>query len=458
MNKQQEISRASEHVDLNGFMDGVQRRNQGQTEFVQAVQEVAQDIFEFIEDKEEYHKWQILRRIAEPDRVVSFRVVWEDDNNNIRVQRGWRVQNNNAIGPYKGGIRFHPSVTESVLKFLAFEQTFKNALTGLPMGGGKGGSNFNPKGKSDNEVMRFCQSFMTELYRHIGANIDVPAGDIGVGGREIGYMFGQYKRITNSFEGVLTGKGIEYGGSLIRPEATGYGAVYFLENMLKTKGQDLQGKRAVISGSGNVATHAAEKVVQLGGKVLTLSDSEGFIHDPDGISQDKIDWVKAHKTKRRGRISEYTTEFKGATFHAGKRPWGVECDVALPCATQNELLGEDARTLVANGCIAVSEGANMPTNLEGVHIFKDAQILFAPGKAANAGGVAVSGLEMSQNSARISWKEAELQQLLKDIMDGIHTRCLTYGRVNDDYVDYVKGANIAGFKKVADAMLAYGVV
>ncbi|MDQ3139852.1 MAG: NADP-specific glutamate dehydrogenase [Pseudomonadota bacterium] len=458
MNKQQDISRASQHVDLNGFMEGVQRRNQGQPEFVQAVQEVAQDIFEFIEDKEEYHKWQILRRIAEPDRVISFRVVWEDDNNNIRVQRGWRVQNNNAIGPYKGGIRFHPSVTESVLKFLAFEQTFKNALTGLPMGGGKGGSNFNPKGKSDNEVMRFCQSFMTELYRHIGANIDVPAGDIGVGGREIGYMFGQYKRITNSFEGVLTGKGIEYGGSLIRPEATGYGAVYFLENMLKTKGQDLQGKRAVISGSGNVATHAAEKVVQLGGKVLTLSDSEGFIYDPDGITQDKIDWVKAHKTKRRGRISEYATEFTGATFHAGKRPWGVECDVALPCATQNELLGEDARTLVANGCMAVSEGANMPTNLEGVHIFKDAQILFAPGKAANAGGVAVSGLEMSQNSARISWKEAELQQLLKDIMDGIHTRCLTYGRVNDDYVDYVKGANIAGFKKVADAMLAYGVV
>jgi glutamate dehydrogenase (NADP+) len=448
----------SEHVDLGGFMEGVKRRNPGQPEFVQAVQEVAQDIFEFIQDKPDYHEYQILRRIAEPDRVVSFRVVWEDDNNNIRVQRGWRVQNNNAIGPYKGGIRFHPTVTESVLKFLAFEQTFKNALTGLPMGGGKGGANFNPKGKSDHEVMRFCQSFMTELYRHIGADVDVPAGDIGVGAREIGYMFGQYKRITNTFEGVLTGKGLEYGGSLIRTEATGYGAVYFLENMLKTRGLDLVGKRAVISGSGNVATHAAEKVTQLGGKVLTLSDSEGFIHDPEGIDQEKIDWVKAHKTKRRGRISEYVQEFTGATFHAGKTPWGVECDVALPCATQNELNEDDARTLVANGCIAVSEGANMPTELEGVHVFKEARILFAPGKAANAGGVAVSGLEMSQNSARMSWKEAELGQLLKDIMDGIHDRASNYGRVSDDYIDYVKGANIAGFKKVADAMLAYGVV
>ncbi|HEX8467858.1 MAG TPA: NADP-specific glutamate dehydrogenase, partial [Allosphingosinicella sp.] len=365
----------NEHVDLDGFIDGVKRRNPGQPEFVQAVTEVAQDIFEFIEGKPEYHEAQILRRIAEPDRVVSFRVCWEDDNGNIRVQRGYRVQNNNAIGPYKGGIRFHPSVNESILKFLAFEQTFKNALTGLPMGGGKGGANFNPKGKSVNEIMRFCQSFMTELYRHIGANIDVPAGDFGVGAREIGYMFGQFKRITNSWEGVLTGKGLEYGGSLIRTEATGYGAVYFLVNMLKTRGLDLVGKRAVISGSGNVATHAAEKVVQLGGKVLTLSDSEGFVHDPDGITQEKIDWVKAHKTKRRGRISEYADEYKGATFHAGERPWGVECDVALPCATQNELLGEDAKTLVANGCIAVSEGANMPTDLAGVHHFKDAKIL-----------------------------------------------------------------------------------
>ncbi len=448
----------SEHVDFSGFMEGVKRRNPGQSEFIQAVQEVAEDIFEFIQDKEDYHRWQILRRIAEPDRVVSFRVSWEDDSHNIRVQRGYRVQNNNAIGPYKGGIRFHPSVNESILKFLAFEQTFKNALTGLPMGGGKGGANFNPKGKSDGEIMRFCQSFMTELYRHIGADVDVPAGDIGVGGREIGYMFGQYKRITNQFTGVLTGKGMEYGGSLIRPEATGYGAVYFLENMLKTRDQDLTGKSAVISGSGNVATHAAEKINQLGGKVLTLSDSEGFVHDSDGITQDKIDWVKAHKTRRRGRISEYAEEYKTATFHAGKTPWGVPCDVALPCATQNELLAEDARTLVKNGCIGVSEGANMPTDLAGVHVFKDARILYAPGKASNAGGVAVSGLEMSQNSARISWKETELQQLLKDIMDGIHQRCLEYGRRDGDYVDYVKGANIAGFKKVADAMLAFGVV
>jgi glutamate dehydrogenase (NADP+) len=448
----------TDHVDLSTFMEGVKKRNPGQTEFIQAVQEVAQDIYEFIADKEEYHHYQILRRIAEPDRIISFRVCWEDDNNNIRVQRGWRVQNNNAIGPYKGGIRFHPSVTESVLKFLAFEQTFKNALTGLPMGGGKGGSNFNPKGKSDHEVMRFCQSFMTELYRHVGADVDVPAGDIGVGGREIGYMFGQYKRITNQFTGVLTGKGLEYGGSLIRTEATGYGAVYFLQNMLKTRGTDLEGKTAVISGSGNVATHAAEKIVQLGGKVLTLSDSEGFIHDPDGITQEKIDWVKAHKTKRRGRISDYAKEFKGSTFHEGMTPWGVHCDVALPCATQNELLGMDARALIAGGCIAVAEGANMPTNLEGVHIFKEAKILFAPGKAANAGGVAVSGLEMSQNSERRAWKEAELQQLLLDIMEGIHDRCVAYGRADDGYIDYVKGANIAGFKKVADAMLAFGVV
>lgn len=449
----------SDHVDLGRFIAGVEKRNPGQPEFVQAVQEVAEDVFEFISDKEDYHKYQILRRIAEPDRVISFRVCWEDDKGNIRVQRGWRVQNNNSIGPYKGGIRFHPSVTESILKFLAFEQTFKNSLTGLPMGGGKGGSNFNPKGKSDHEVMRFCQSFMTELYRHVGADVDVPAGDIGVGGREIGYMFGQYKRITNNFTGVLTGKGLEYGGSLIRTEATGYGAVYFLQNMLEHVGQSVTGKTAVISGSGNVATHAAEKIIQLGGRVLTLSDSAGFIHDPDGINQDKINWVKAHKTRRRGRISDYANEFKKATFHAGKRPWGVKCDFALPCATQNELNGAEAKTLVANGCIAVSEGANMPTDLDGVHVFKAAKILYAPGKAANAGGVAVSGLEMSQNSARISWKEAELQTLLVDIMKGIHDRCAEYGGVaGSKHIDYVKGANIAGFKKVADAMLAYGVV
>ena len=448
----------SDHVDLNKFIEGVNKRNPGQPEFVQAVQEVAEDIFDFIADKKQYHEYQILRRIAEPDRVISFRVCWEDDNNNIRVQRGWRVQNNNAIGPYKGGIRFHPSVTESVLKFLAFEQTFKNALTGLPMGGGKGGSNFNPKGKSDHEVMRFCQSFMTELYRHIGADVDVPAGDIGVGAREIGYMFGQYKRITNQFTGVLTGKGLEYGGSLIRTEATGYGATYFLQNMLATKGNSLEGKTAVISGSGNVATHAAEKVTQLGGKVLTLSDSAGFIHDPDGLTLEKINWIKDLKNKRRGRISEYAGEFKGSAFIANKTPWAVPCDVALPCATQNEVSGEDARLLIKNGCIAVSEGANMPTTLEGVHVFKDAKILFAPGKAANAGGVAVSGLEMSQNSGRRAWKEAELQQMLLDIMAGIHARCEEYGKDATGHIDYVRGANIAGFKKVADAMLAYGVV
>lgn len=446
------------HVDLSTFMEGVKKRNPGQDEFVQAVQEVAQDVFHFIEDKEEYHEAQILRRIAEPDRIVSFRVCWEDDNHCIRVQRGWRVQNNNAIGPYKGGIRFHPSVNESVLKFLAFEQTFKNSLTGLPMGGGKGGANFNPKGKSDSEVMRFCQSFMTELYRHIGPDTDVPAGDIGVGGREIGYMFGQYKRITNRWEGVLTGKATEYGGSQMRPEATGYGAVYFLQNMLTHKGDAVEGKSAVISGSGNVATHAAEKIVQLGGKVLTLSDSGGFIHDPDGFDQDKIDWVKDLKTRRRGRISEYADHFTSASFHEGRRPWDVPCDLALPCATQNELNEGEARSLVDNGCKAVSEGANMPTTLDGVKVFHDAKIMYGPGKAANAGGVAVSGLEMSQNSERIAWNHERLGQMLTELMEGIHGKCVEYGDKGDGYVDYVKGANIAGFKKVADAMLAFGVM
>ena len=445
------------HVDLPTFMEGVKKRNPGQDEFVQAVQEVAQDVFDFIEDKEEYHEAQILRRIVEPDRIVSFRVCWEDDNHCVRVQRGWRVQNNNAIGPYKGGIRFHPSVNESVLKFLAFEQTFKNSLTGLPMGGGKGGANFNPKGKSDSEVMRFCQSFMTELYRHIGPDTDVPAGDIGVGAREIGYMFGQYKRITNRWEGVLTGKGTEYGGSKMRPEATGYGAVYFLRNMLQHQEQDVEGKTAVVSGSGNVATHAAEKIVQLGGKVVTLSDSGGFIHDPDGIDQEKIDWVKALKNERRGRISEYADRFTGASFHEGKRPWNVPCDVALPCATQNELNEAEARELVGNGCTAVAEGANMPTTLDGVKVFHDAGILYGPGKAANAGGVAVSGLEMSQNSERISWNHERLGQMLTELMEGIHAKCVEYGE-KGGHVDYVRGANIAGFKKVADAMLAFGVM
>ena len=448
----------SDHVDLNQFIEGVKKRNPGQPEFVQAVQEVAEDVFDYIQDKEEYHEYQILRRIAEPDRVVSFRVCWEDDNGNIRVQRGWRVQNNNAIGPYKGGIRFHPSVTESVLKFLAFEQTFKNSLTGLPMGGGKGGANFNPRGKSDHEVMRFCQSFMTELFRHVGADVDVPAGDIGVGAREIGYMFGQYKRITNQFTGVLTGKGLEYGGSLIRTEATGYGAVYFLQNMLQRNGNAIDGKTCIVSGSGNVATHAAEKINQLGGKVVTLSDSGGFIHDPEGIDADKLAWVKDLKGKRRGRIEEYAKEFKGAKFQEGKRPWIVPCDLAVPCATQNELDGKEAKALVKNGCIGVSEGANMPTDLDGIHAFKDAQILYAPGKAANAGGVAISGLEMSQNSARMSWTEDELQAHLVEIMKGIHDSCVEFGGTDGDHIDYVRGANIAGFVKVADAMLAYGVV
>jgi len=447
----------SDHADLEKFMQGVEKRNQGQTEFIQAVREVAQDVFGFIQDKDDYHEAQILRRIAEPDRVISFRVCWEDDKHNIRVQRGWRVQNNNAIGPYKGGLRFDASVNESILKFLAFEQTFKNSLTGLPMGGGKGGSNFNPKGKSDSEVMRFCQSFMTELYRHIGPDTDVPAGDIGVGSREIGYLFGQYKRITNRWEGVLTGKQLEYGGSQMRPEATGYGAVYFLENMLKHQGGSIEGKTAVISGSGNVATHAAEMILSKGGIVLTLSDSDGFIHDKDGITQEKLDWVKELKQVKRGRIKEYCDEFKGAKFHKDKKPWDVSCDVAMPCATQNELDEKDAKKLVENGVIAVAEGANMPTTLDGVHVFQDAQIMYGPGKAANAGGVAVSGLEISQNAERISWDAEKLETLLNDIMQDIHERCVEYGEREDGSVDYVKGANIAGFKKVADAMLAFGV-
>ena len=448
----------SEHQDLEHFMAGVERRNPGETEFVQAVREVAEDVFDYIADKREYQEYQILRRIAEPDRVVSFRVCWEDDDGNIRVQRGWRVQNNNSIGPYKGGLRFHPSVTESVLKFLAFEQTFKNSLTGLPMGGAKGGSNFNPKGKSDHEVMRFCQSFMTELFRHVGEDVDVPAGDIGVGAREISYLFGQYKRLENRFTGILTGKGLAFGGSLVRTEATGYGAIYFLQHMLAEVGDGIAGKRAVVSGSGNVALYAAEKLDQLGATVLTLSDSSGFVHDPDGIGRDKLEWVKELKEVRRGRIAEYAERFPAATFHDGERPWGVPCDVALPCATQNELNGDDARTLVANGCWAVAEGANMPTHLDGIHVFREAKTLFAPGKAANAGGVAVSGLEMSQNSARLSWEADELERLLVDIMGGIHERCVEHGVTDGDHVDYVRGANIAGFVKVADAMLAFGAV
>ncbi|MEM7138588.1 MAG: NADP-specific glutamate dehydrogenase [Myxococcota bacterium] len=447
----------TDHVNLEQFMEGVKRRNPGQTEFHQSVYEVAVNIFDYIRDKEVYHAQQILRRIAEPDRVVSFRVCWQDDKGDIRVQRGWRVQNNNSIGPYKGGLRFHPSVTESVLKFLAFEQTFKNSLTGLPMGGAKGGSNFNPKGKSDHEVMRFCQSFMSELYRHVGEDVDVPAGDIGVGAREIGYLFGQYKRLTNRFVGVLTGKGMEYGGSPIRTEATGYGTVYFMESMLGRVRDSVESKTCLVSGSGNVAQHAVEKINQLGGKAVTLSDSGGFIYDPDGIHADKLAFVKDLKNVRRGRLTEYAKEF-GVEHHEG-RPWGVPANLAFPCATQNEISLDEAKQMIDNGVLGVSEGANMPTVQDGIHAFTDAKILFAPSKAANAGGVAVSGLEMSQNSARITWKEEELQALLRNIMSDIHERCVEYGQSPaDDYVNYAKGANIAAFIKVADAMLAYGVV
>ncbi len=440
------------------FMQGLVRRNQGETEFHQAVHEVFSDIFPYIQDKSIYRDAQILERMSEPDRIISFRVSWEDDGGNIRVNRGWRVQNNNAIGPYKGGLRFHPSVNQSILKFLAFEQTFKNSLTGLPMGSAKGGANFNPKGKSDREVMRFCQAFMSELRHYIGPNMDIPAGDIGVGAREIGFLYGQHKRLSKEFTGILTGKGMEFGGSLIRTEATGYGTVYLANHMLQSKGLSMEGKTVCISGSGNVAIYAAEKVNQLGGKVVTLSDSSGFIYDADGISEYKLGHIKTLKNIKRARISEYLDEFPQAKFYANQNPWSVPCDIALPCATQNEIDQSDAHTLLTNGCIAVAEGANMPTTLKGIQRFQEAKILFAPSKAANAGGVAISGLEMSQNSARISWKEAELQKLLFDIMEKIHSQCENYGRESKHYVNYIKGANIAGFIKVADAMLAYGVV
>ena len=446
----------SAEKELDHFMQGLVRRNPGEEEFHQAVHEVAATIIPFVHDKPHYRNSRVLERMTEPDRVISFRVCWEDDEGNVRVNRGYRVQCNNAIGPYKGGLRFHHDVTLGTLKFLSFEQTFKNSLTGLPMGGAKGGSDFNPKGKSDNEVMRFCQAFMTQLSRHIGADTDVPAGDIGVGAREIGYLFGQHKRLTNEFTGAITGKGLAFGGSLVRQEATGYGAVYFLEDMLKERQQCLEGKTALLSGSGNVATFAAKKLIELGAKVVTLSDSSGYIHDPDGLTEEKINYVLDLKNVRRGRISEYADEF-GATFHPGKRPWEVPCDVALPCATQNEINKQEAEALVSNGCIAVSEGANMPTEDDAVEVFQQAGIMYAPSKAANAGGVAVSGLEMSQNSARISWSEDELNKQLRDIMASIHERCVEHGRVNG-HIDYVKGANIAGFIKVADAMLAYGVV
>jgi glutamate dehydrogenase (NADP+) len=440
------------------FMQGLIKRNPGEPEFHQAVREVTESLMPFLLDHSDYREAHILDRMTEPDRIVIFRVCWEDDERNIRTNRAWRVQFNNSIGPYKGGMRFHPSVTLSVLKFLGFEQTFKNSLTGLPMGGGKGGSNFNPKGKSDREVMRFCQSLMIELHRHIGEDTDIPAGDIGVGAREISVMFGQYKRLENRFSGILTGKGLAFGGSLVRTEATGYGAVYFMQNMLERKGESLEGRTAVVSGAGNVAIYCAEKLDELGAKVLTLSDSGGFIHDPDGIGPAKLAWIKELKEKRRGRVAEYVDQFKGTTFHAGERPWGVPCDVAFPCATQNEIQGEAAETLLKNGVTAVCEGANMPTNLDGVRAFQRAKILYAPGKAANAGGVAVSGLEQSQNALRISWSREEVDGRLNDVMKRIHDQCVQYGDKRDGYVNYVDGANIGGFVKVADAMLAYGIV
>ncbi len=443
---------------IKSFVEAVAKRNPNEPEFMQAVHEVAETVIPFIEDNKKYQNKMLLERMVESERIITFRVVWTDDKGDIQVNRGYRIQMNSAIGPYKGGIRFHPSVNLSILKFLAFEQTFKNSLTTLPMGGGKGGADFDPKGKSDNEVMRFCQAFMTELSKHIGDNTDVPAGDIGVGGREVGYMFGQYKRLRNEFTGVLTGKGISFGGSLIRPEATGYGDVYFAQSMLNTIGDSFTGKTVVISGSGNVAQYAAEKATQLGGKVVTLSDSSGYIYDADGIDSVKLAYVMEIKNELRGRISDYLTKYPNAKFVAGKRPWEVKCDIALPCATQNELNEEEAKMLVENGCICVAEGANMPSTPEAVIVFHKAKILFAPGKASNAGGVATSGLEMSQNSLRLSWTAEEVDERLKKIMLDIHASCVKYGKDATGYVDYVKGANIAGFVKVADAMLAQGVV
>jgi len=448
--------KTNESDELQQFMAGLERRNPNETEFHQAVQEVAVDILPFISDKPQYRKMHVLERMTEPDRIIIFRVCWEDDQGNIRVNRGYRIQCNNAIGPYKGGIRFHPSVNISILKFLAFEQTFKNSLTGLPMGGGKGGADFNPKGKSDLEVMRFCQAFMTELQRHIGPDTDVPAGDIGVGAREVGYMFGQYKRLQNRFVGVLTGKALEFGGSKIRTEATGYGTVYMMEDMLAHAGDHLKDKICVVSGSGNVATYCVEKLNDCGAKVVTLSDSSGYIYDPEGVSSDKLAWVVDLKTTRRGRIEEYAKEFN-CDYFPGKRPWEVPCDLAFPCATQNEINAADAQLLVKNGCKGVAEGANMPTEPEAIKVFQQARILHAPSKAANAGGVAVSGLEMSQNSLRLGWDRVEVDQRLRSIMRGIHDQCVEYGTV-DGHVDYFKGANIAGFVKVADAMVAYGVL
>lgn len=445
-------------TNVKAFMEMVKVRNGHEPEFIQAVQEVAETVIPYIAKHKIYDDKSILLRMVEPERLISFRVSWVDDQGGIHVNRGYRIQMNSAIGPYKGGLRFHPSVNASILKFLAFEQVFKNSLTTLPMGGGKGGSDFDPKGKSDDEVMRFCHAFMIELCRHIGANTDVPAGDIGVGAREIGYLFGMYKKIRNEFTGVLTGKGRSWGGSLIRPEATGYGTVYFAQSMLNTQKLDFSGKKVVISGSGNVAQYAAEKAIQLGAKVLTLSDSEGYIYEKEGIDEKKLAFIMDLKNNKRGRISEYQKKYPTAEFHKGKTPWSVKCDIALPCATQNELDGAGAKALLKNGCICVAEGANMPSTPEAIHEFHVARILFAPGKASNAGGVATSGLEMSQNSLRISWTRDEVDERLKGIMEDIHDSCVKYGKEKDGYCNYVKGANIAGFVKVADAMLAQGVI
>ena len=442
---------------LNSFLREIERRNSHEPEFMQAVKEVAEDLIPYIIKQDIYHGKNILMRMCEPERVLMFRVNWVDDNGEIRVNRGYRIEMNSAIGPYKGGLRFHPSVNLSILKFLAFEQVFKNSLTTLPMGGGKGGSDFDPKNKSDAEVMRFCQSFMTELFRHIGPNTDIPAGDIGVGGREIGYMFGQYKRLKNEFTGVLTGKGVSWGGSLIRPEATGYGTVYFAEDMLNYEGNSLKGKTVTISGAGNVAQYAAEKCLHLGAKVLTMSDSNGFIFDKDGINEDKLKHIMFLKNVKRSRISEYLKKYPNASYVKDKKPWSIKCDVALPCATQNELDHLDAKNLISNGCYCVAEGANMPCTIKAISEFKQNKILYAPGKASNAGGVAVSGLEMAQNSLRYSWSREEVDEKLKQIMINIHRSCLEFGK-EKDYINYGKGANISSFIKVADAMLAQGVV
>jgi len=443
---------------IKSFITQVEKSNPHEPEFLQAVREVAETVIPFIEENEKYQNAKLLERMVEPERVFIFRVPWTTDSGEIMVNKGFRVQFNSAIGPYKGGIRFHPTVDLSVLKFLGFEQVFKNALTTLPMGGAKGGANFDPKGKSDAEVMRFCQSFMTELAKYIGPDTDVPAGDIGVGAREIGYMFGQYKRLRDEFTGVLTGKGLSYGGSLMRPEATGYGNVYFAKNMLETKGDSLKGKTVAISGSGNVAQFAAQKATSFGAKVVTLSDSSGYIYDADGIDTEKLNFIMDLKNVRRGRISEYTEKYPNAKFFERERPWGVKCDIAMPCATQNELNEAEAKTLVSNGCICVAEGANMPSTPEAIEVFTKSKILFSPGKASNAGGVSTSGLEMSQNSMRYSWTSEEVDEKLQKIMGDIHASCVKYGKQEDGYVDYVKGANIAGFVKVADAMLAQGVV